>query len=644
MQAAIQLTRSQQLATRARVDRLTPEPPGMSALSVERPQTRRPRRCSLATGIFCCALIVTCLAAIRNNVADPDLWGHVQYGREVLTSAELPVQATWTFTSSGFWINHENIAELILASVSDLAGATGLGLMKLLITLAILGLMMRQAISRRASLPAVAIVLILACECMQFHWHFRPHLFGFLLFSVLIALLDWVFQNWKADWNYVRRQWYDEGHNESISDEHETLLPLPTRPDAAVARLRWLWLGPPILCLWTNTHGGFAAGLAVWCTYLTLRIIEAWCSWGITVLPLMKRLAMMLVAGILATLVNPYGPTLHLWLAADVGLPRPEITDWQPLISFGAEMWAFWGLLGLTAISFAKSRRHFSLTETVLLALITWQALSHVRHALFFAVLCGFWLPHRLSDTLRSLLPNHRTLAEHWHQSRARIACAALAAVVAVILAIPVGQSFSTVVVDRARYPVSAMNYVKEKSLYGRTVVAFNWAQYAIGCFGADPEASGLAEVALDGRLRTCYPQPIIDVYLDLFLGQQDEDERYRSPDSPDYDPVLGLHLGDPEVLIVERNNPFIQGAISRERQDWTLLYQDQIAQVWGRREIYDDVRSPDFVPVALRRITNQPQTGLVQWPAIPGTAAKPDSSMQSTGGNYQTTIASASN
>jgi hypothetical protein len=576
------------------------------------------RHCSPARVLCCTLILVTALAAIRNNVADPDLWGHVQYGREVLSAGEIPAQATWTYTSSGPWVNHENIAELILAGVGEHLGATGLGLMKLMLTLVLLGMMLSQGLARRASVLAIGVTLILAAESMQFHWHFRPHLFGFLLFGLMIALLNRVFWDWQADWHWLKIRRADGAASRGDDSCDSRTIP-HTRPDAAVARMRWLWLGPVILCVWTNTHGGFAAGLAIWCTYLSLRIVEAWCSWGPTVLPLIRRLAMMIAAGILATLINPYGPTLHYWLAADVWLPRPEISDWQPLHQFGVEMWAFWSLLLLVVVSFSGARRWFSLTETVILLLVTWQALAHVRHALFFAILCGFWLPHRLSETaFQALRHNKAYLSALRSRRSAGPGLIALLTVAIVLLAVPVFRSYTTVVVDRGRYPVAAMQYIADNQLYGRTVVAFNWAQYAIGCFANDPAGCRRAEVAVDGRLRTCYPQEVIDIYLDLFLGQQPAELRYRSPDSPDCDPARALVAGDPELLLIERHNPNCRKAVQQRQEDWVMLYQDQIAQIWGRRDIYDNIGDERFIPLSRRRISNQPQEGLTQWPALP--------------------------
>lgn len=583
-----------------------------------------PRLTGVTRTVAIATILVTALAAIRNNVADPDLWGHIQYGREVLETGTLPRESTWTFSSKAPWVNHENIAELALAWTSDHFGAAGLGLLKLSLTVCVLMAMIGAAQRRGAGLPAIAVVVVLAAETMQFHWHFRPHLFGFACFAALIALMDWCFAGWTPDWQAFhawRTRRADAG-------SATPLTPPPTRqhtpPGQAVARLRWLWLGPVILCLWTNSHGGFAAGIAIWCTCLTLRIVEAWASWGRTMIPVTQRLAILIAAGVLATLVNPYGPQLHLWLARDVWLPRPEITDWQPLVAFGAEMWPFWILLAIAITSLWRTRNQFRLTETIVLLLVTWQALAHVRHALFFAILCGFWIPDRFTTVLGQLqmrlLPSFAGLAQSTFARRLILSAAMLWTLA---LSAPVVTAWTTVRVERSRFPVDAMRFLHEHRLFGRTVISFNWAQYAIGCFGSDPAARARASVAIDGRLRTCYPQEVIDLYLDLFLGSQPPEQRYRSPHSPECRPARALDWQSPDLLLLERHNPHCRAALSEQAQSWVLLYQDQLAQIWGRREKYDNVWSAEFVPLARRRIGDAEQQGLVAWPAIPDQTAE---------------------
>ena len=51
---------------------------------------------------------------------------------------------------------------------------------------------------------------------------------------------------------------------------------------------------------------------------------------------------------------------------------------------------------------------------------------------------------------------------------------------------------------------------------------------------------------------------------------------------------------------------------------DWSLLYQDDLAQLWGRASIFDDDQSHRFVAINKRQLGPAPQTGSVAWPAAP--------------------------
>jgi hypothetical protein len=70
----------------------------------------------------------------------------VQYGREVLRDGTFPRTTTWSFAAEGAqWVNHGNIAELLLAWTVDSFGMLGLPAMKLVLAIIILGLMMWTA-------------------------------------------------------------------------------------------------------------------------------------------------------------------------------------------------------------------------------------------------------------------------------------------------------------------------------------------------------------------------------------------------------------------------------------------------------------------------------------------------------------------
>jgi hypothetical protein len=63
------------------------------------------------------------------------------------------------------------------------------------------------------------------------------------------------------------------------------------------------------------------------------------------------------VASFLATLANPYGIALWSFLLRTAPIPRPEITEWQPLSLTTADGAIYLALLALTCAAMLASRR-----------------------------------------------------------------------------------------------------------------------------------------------------------------------------------------------------------------------------------------------------------------------------------------------
>jgi len=539
---------------------------------------------------------------MTTNIVDPDLWGHYQYGKEAIRDGELATTTTWSYAVQGHpWVNHENVAEIATAWVADHFGVLGLTVGKLLFALFIIGCVIWNARREQVAWPLIGLVAILAADNMRFHWQFRPQAFSYVYFAALVATLEWCF----ADWNAARPSL------RALRAGGEC----PAKPD--LQRLRGLWLLPPLLCPWTNTHGGFAAGLAIYCAYLGLRAVEAVWSWRGESVGVVKRLAMMIVAGILATCVNPYGPNLHLWMLGTLSAAPPEIGDWAPLPIWSSQATGFWLLMAVMAFALIKSKRPRDLVHVILMTLVLWQSLKHCRHLCFFAMMAAFWIPQHLQSALQPVIDAWRRQVGSPLATR-RLARLCLVPITAWLLAIAVqmGPRLSQLPVERNEYPVSAMQFLRDHKLHGRTMVTFNWAQYAIACF-ADEGRENPSLVAIDGRLNTCYPREVLDIYLDFLLGEPTPESRLRAPTSGPYDPALALTYADPDLFLLDRGQQPAQ-RVMQSQDDWVLLYQDSLAQVWGRRDRYDDPASSDYLPPRRRQVSDEPQVGAVQWPAFP--------------------------
>jgi hypothetical protein len=275
-------------------------------------------------------------------------------------------------------------------------------------------------------------------------------------------------------------------------------------------------------------------------------------------------------------------------------------------------------LLGVFIAALLLSRREKDFTQTIVLGLVGWQAIEHHRHMAFFAIAAGFWLGGHLQAVLDRLAGSTAKSAHEELGTKQKVALA-----LGVLLAIGVagwecGRKLTELRVDRSTFPVAAIDYVAEQGLHGRMVVTFNWAQYALAAVGAREPAQPGVRIHIDGRCRTSYSQELLDEHFDLILGLPDPSQRYRDPASPPYDPTRALRRGLPDLLLLSRAQQPSVDAVAECRGQWVLLYQDKLAQVWGRASRYDDPASSDYLPPAQRRITDDAQTGYAAWPALP--------------------------
>ncbi len=552
------------------------------------------------------AVVLACAVAMSLNVADPDLWGHVQYGRDALRDG-LPATTTYSYRAQEYpWVNHEILAELGLAAVNDTIGGVGLLVMKALLGLGVILLVGRAARKQDAGIVAASALMLLVAAALGRHWMLRPQLISYVSFALLLALLNFCFQGWAGAWHL---RWPGKSSEES----EETKLTYDSR------RMRYLWLVPVLMVIWTNSHGGFLAGLCVYIAYLGLRGLEVFSQRGRESFGLLRRFALMATVAVLATFMNPYGYHFHEWLYHDLHVPRPEILEWRRPDLLDPHTLPFL-LLGATWLAtLCLSKRPKDFTQTVILALIGWQAVEHHRHMAFFAIAAGFWL----GGPLQSLL--ERFGAGSADESitnnlgrRSRIAFAAGLVLAIAICGVQLGRKLLTLQVDHSTFPVAAIDYVARQGLQGRMVVTFNWAQYALAAIGAREPGQPGVRIHVDGRCRTSYSQAMLDEHFDFILGPPDSRMRYRDPASGPYDPTQVLSSGMPDLVLISRAQQPAVEVMEGQGDAWVLLYQDSLAQLWGRATKYANPESRDFIPPDEREVGDAPQTAFTPWPAIP--------------------------
>ena len=550
------------------------------------------------------ATVIWCLIPLSPQLADSDFWGHVQYGVDTWQHG-LAETSTYTYTAPGYrWINHENLSELIFAGCCLGLGSGSLLVLKAGLGAAVLLLAIRHNRHQKVSRLPIGLMCVVASVNLSFYWGVRPHFFSFAFFAFLIALTEWAFRGWSGNWHWRLGR------------------PRTTPPDEALPELDWsrihrLWVLPVFMCLWANTHGGFLAGVAVCAAILGCRAIEY-----VGYAPRTRwrggcyLLAIALTSG-LATLANPYGLELHRWLLHSLSVPRPEILEWHPPNLWSADAMKIWCMLALGAVGWTFTKAGRDGTRMIVLGLVLYQSLEHQRHLPFFAILLLFWLPRHLDSLLRPLRETPASRTSAWPISLANLTTAGLL-ILCGLFGYRVATRLDRIEVPTDEYPVEAMQFMADQSLRGRMVVCGHWAQYALGVLGTrNPETMGI-QVAFDGRFRTCYPQEIVDMHFDFFLGSDGSWPRYRSPNSPAADPKRILRYREPNLVLANRRQQHALQVMQQSRDEWVLLYEDSLAMLWGRRDLYDDPSKVEFLPAARRHLGVAHRTRMVAWPAAP--------------------------
>lgn len=586
------------------------------------------------------ALLASCFA-VSIDLVDPDLWGHVQYGRDVLSSGQIAPTATYTFTAEGYrWINHENLAEIALATIESWAGPSGLLAMKILLSAALFGGIAWYGRRQQATAMSIGLLMLVVALNLGYFWSLRPQLFSFLYYAALLGLLNYSFAGWRDQW-HLRKTTGDEWQ------QWESHRIRPISYDSR--RLRFLWAAPVLFCLWANTHGAFVAGICIYLAYLTLRSVEAYVRLGSASFGLVRRFVLMMFVAVLATLVNPYGPRLHLWLLESLAVPRPEVMEWARMHFWNDVGVRFLVVASLVGFAAALTQRPKDFTQWTILAITLFQAWSVHRHIPFFVIAAGLWMPIHL-DSARSRIRAwwQKSPGEADSMESADRTSLVLYGLASLVLAFALVGKMVSIKVPKHEYPVDAFQFMADHGLNGKMVVSFNWAQYAIAAFAvpdsqaavkgpndrSTAESSALGKLSFDGRYDTCYPQTVIDFHFDFLSGDASDRGRCRGVASPPFDPTAILAYGNPELAVLRRHQENSTHFIARQSDRWCLLYQDAIAQVWGLKSKFDDPESANFVPPTQRKITEQQPQGIAAWPALPkrgGAEQRSPSMVQST-------------
>jgi hypothetical protein len=393
------------------------------------------------------------------GTTDPDLWGHLRFGLDLLQTGRLPTVDPYSFTQDVPWINHEWLSEAIFAAAFRTAGVFGLLIVKGLALATAAWLL--AAVARRADqrlrwwLLAISLVGLTPAAVT-----FRPQLWTILALAFLCRTLS------------VGRS------------------------------LKWI---PVVFAVWANLHGGWIVGVGLSGLWVAGRAIDT------RSLRAVLPAALASAAGIVATLINPYGWRLWMFLMSTVRLNR-NITEWRPLweqpdLSHGA-LWAAMVLV-LTTTAVMRWR---SLTWATVLPVV-WLGASSLLVDRLSPLFCEVALL-ATAQAWRRLTP-HNLLGVMVRRPRGALLIDALAVTIVWTLN-AIAPARCLAVAYEGSPDLVAASALGSPTVRGRLVLPFDWGEYAIWHWGPR------LRVSIDGRRETVYTEATVGLQAAIVAARSE--------------------------------------------------------------------------------------------------------------------------
>jgi len=412
------------------------------------------------------ALWCVLLAAVTRTSTDPDLWGNVRFGLDIIRDGAIPNTDAYSFTTDRTWVNHEWLSEVLIGHAFRVGGDVGLIVLKLaavgvIVLLLWLTLRRERIYSAIVGDTAVAATIVLTFDQTRY---VRPQLFSLVAFTVLLTCL--------------------------------------TR--ARQGRQRWLLVLPPLFAVWANLHGGWLVGggiFALWTAATALvgnRRHALWCT-------------VIGAASLAATLVNPYGVQLLTLLRDTVGLERADIVEWQPVYVLGWESWVPWivtAVLGITGVALADREERGAERLASLIALAAMSAMV-ARVQAFFALGVLFLVGPVVARAFQAARAVEVTPVA---RPSSRLAGGIAFAVAAGALVITASNLTHLRIDSRWTPEAGAVSFLNGQPEGRRVLIWFDWGGYALW------HLSPRMRISMDGRRETVYSPDLQDRHLRFYF------------------------------------------------------------------------------------------------------------------------------
>ena len=451
---------------------------------------------------------------------DPDMWWHIKLGQTILATHHWPTVDPYSFTVHGQpWIAFEWLGDVLIGAVARIGGVRGLDALLIVLSAAVMLALYAFATIRsrnsKAGFLAAGALFFLANPPFSM----RSQMLGYLFLVVTLIVLEL----------------FRQGNR------------------------RLIWLLPPLMLAWVNTHGSFIIGLGVILIYLVCGLkefhlggIEAK-SWTAKE---RVRLELVFLLCLAVLPVTPYGTRLAVFpfqVASSLPVSMAHIQEWQPMpfTLVGGKMFLAM-VLGFFILQMALNLT-WRLEEVTLFLGGAAMACLHVRFILLFV---PFFAP---------LLA---TVAARWlpHYDRARDKYVVNAVLMAGVIAAMMHYFPSRTFLDEKvaeNFPTKAVEYMRQHPVPGPTFNNYGFGGYLIWSFGTEHK------VFIDGRSEVYEEAGVLADYFHIMEVR------------PGALTLLGNY--GIQSCLIERETPL--ATVLSNLPDWQKVYWDNTTVLFVRRK-----------------------------------------------------------
>jgi hypothetical protein len=469
------------------------------------------------------------------QLSDPDLWGHILFGRDLLAHGSLPFNNIYSYSAPACpWLHHEWLSEVLMSWIFDNYGAFGLKLLKFICTAGTISFVVLAMAETGATAALQSVILLLVALIVVPEMQFRPQIFDFLFLSAIIAMLSR--HNWRG-----------------------------SAP---------LWIAIPMIAIWINLHGGFFIGLVAMGVYGAATIasdflkgivgraaVHAGTRRGFEILAITAAAA----ATTLLTFLIP--PARDSWYTLIYSLRNPAtsstIVDWRPLITSiivapagSLERKYFIMVLlffAAAAISVILKPRGADAPMVAVAAVLIATAVAAQRNIAIAMIAVA----PVLANHLGLLLPQREG------STNSRPTPAATRWIIELLIAVAaIGFACHSGIlkpgIDASGTPADAISFMNRHGLKGNVLADYPWGQFVLwhGAPGT--------KVFIDSRFDLGYPPAVVRDYMAFDRG-------YAGA-------ALGAYPND--FVLTRRGWPAAKAMDSR--RDWRLIYSDDVARLYA--------------------------------------------------------------